>query len=164
LQLIEQLWDLSTRYAHLQLHTVPDRATEALHEVRSIVAACRGKDADALALMIRYKVHQTTAGLLQHTNLPEKATAFGAADSTPAPTASEEKRKTRAAKPGPVQSTGKAKGKAAPKALTAKAVTPKTSKSTVKARKATAPTAEKTRSKSTAKAARRSKAKGGRGA
>src|SRR5690606_30773663 len=71
LQLIEQLWDLSTRYAHLQLHMVPDRATEALYEIRSIIAACRRKDADAVGLMIRYKVHQTTTGLLQHMSLPE---------------------------------------------------------------------------------------------
>jgi DNA-binding GntR family transcriptional regulator len=73
LQLIEHLWDLSTRYAHLQLHTVPDRASEALYEIRSIVAACKRKDADALGLMIRYKVHQTTTGLLQHMSLPEHA-------------------------------------------------------------------------------------------
>src|SRR3954465_5799832 len=29
LQVIEQLWDLSARYAHLQLHAVPDRAMES---------------------------------------------------------------------------------------------------------------------------------------
>jgi DNA-binding GntR family transcriptional regulator len=164
LQLIEQLWDLSTRYAHLQLHTVPDRATDALHEVRSIVAACKGKDADALALMIRYKVHQTTTGLLQHTNLPEKAPAPEAAESS-APPASE-KRKTKAAKPVAAQSTAKAKTKPAAKAAPAKA-----SKSKSKAApKAAAPKVqtsapEKARSKATGKAVtRRSKAKGGRGA
>lgn len=78
LQLIEYLWDLSTRYAHLQLHTVPDRATEALYEVRSMVAACKRRDADALALMVRYKVHQTTTGLLTHMSLPETSALPGA--------------------------------------------------------------------------------------
>lgn len=78
LQLIEYLWDLSTRYAHLQLHTVPDRATEALYEVRSMVAACKRRDADALALMVRYKVHQTTTGLLTHMSLPETSARSGA--------------------------------------------------------------------------------------
>jgi DNA-binding GntR family transcriptional regulator len=71
LQLIDQLWDLSTRYAHLQVHTVPDRASETLYEIRSIVSACERKDVDALGWMIRYKVHQTTAGLLQHRSLPD---------------------------------------------------------------------------------------------
>ncbi len=158
LQLIEQLWDLSTRYAHLQLHTVPDRATEALHEVRSIVAACKSQDADALALMIRYKVHQTTTGLLQHTNLPEKAPA---ADSSAEAPASGKKPKVRAAKAATPLPTTKAKTKVA------KAVTPKTSKASKSPSKAASKApAEKARGKSTAKAAatRRSKAKGGRGA
>lgn len=75
LQLIEQLWDLSTRYAHLQLHAVPDRASEALYEIRSIVSACERKDADALGWMIRYKLHQTTAGLLQHRSVPDTGTS-----------------------------------------------------------------------------------------
>ncbi len=78
LHLIEQLWDLSTRYAHLQLHAVPDRASEALYEIRSILSAGKRRDADALGLMIRYKVHQTTVGLMQHMNLPntDKTTEF----------------------------------------------------------------------------------------
>lgn len=169
LQLIEQLWDLSTRYAHLQLHTVPDRASEALFEVRSIVAACRGKDVDALALMIRYKVHQTTAGLLQHTNLPEKATATAAADSTKAPPASGEKPKARA-RAAATPRSAKAKKSAATKAAPPRASKAKASKAQGKpARKAAAPSAEKTRSKPASKAGsrsggRRSKAKDSRGA
>jgi DNA-binding GntR family transcriptional regulator len=65
LQIIEQLWDLSARYAHLQLHAVPDRAATAIAEVTAIVAACRRRDRDAVGLMVRYKVHQTTVGLLE---------------------------------------------------------------------------------------------------
>jgi DNA-binding GntR family transcriptional regulator len=65
LQVIERLWDLSARYAHLQLRAVPERASEAMFEVKSIVLAARRRDADALAMMIRYKVHQTTVGLLE---------------------------------------------------------------------------------------------------
>jgi DNA-binding GntR family transcriptional regulator len=169
LQLIEQLWDLSTRYAHLQLHTVPGRASEALHEIRSIVAACRGRDADALALMIRYKVHQTTAGLLQHTNLPEKATAAEAVESTPAPPASGKKPKTPAAGVAAAPPTAKgapAKASKARSKSSTKAAVPKASKSPSKpARKTAAPAADKARGKATGKAVvRRSKAKDGRGA
>ena len=71
LHIIEQMWDLSARYAHLQLHEVPHRAADAMAEVRAIVAACRRKDREAVGLMIRYKVHQTTVGLL------ERMSAFG---------------------------------------------------------------------------------------
>jgi hypothetical protein len=44
---------------------VPERAAEAMFEVRRIVSACRRRDADALGLMVRYKVHQTTVELLE---------------------------------------------------------------------------------------------------
>jgi DNA-binding GntR family transcriptional regulator len=69
LQVIERMWDLSARYAHLQLHAVPERAAESMFEVRSILLACRRRDADALGLMVRYKVHQTTAQLLERMQL-----------------------------------------------------------------------------------------------
>lgn len=69
LQIIERLWDLSARYAHLQLKSVPDRAAEAMFEVRRIVQACHRRDADALSLMVRYKVHQTTVELLERMEL-----------------------------------------------------------------------------------------------
>lgn len=69
LHTIERLWDLSARYAHLQLHAVPERASEAMFEVRRMVEACRRRDADALSLMVRYKVHQTTVQLLERAQL-----------------------------------------------------------------------------------------------
>ncbi len=65
MQIIEQLWDLSARYAHLQLYAVPDRAATAIAEVNAIIAACRRHDREAVGLMVRYKVHQTTVGLLE---------------------------------------------------------------------------------------------------
>ncbi len=136
LQLIEQLWDLSTRYAHLQLHAVPDRASEALYEIRSIVSACERKDADALGWMIRYKVHQTTAGLLQHMSLPDTAPELGKKGAvSPA----------RASKPVPKTSTKKK--------------TPKTSKTSKK----TAPKAGAKKASKSATAKKGRKAKGGRG-
>jgi DNA-binding GntR family transcriptional regulator len=69
LQIIERMWDLSARYAHLQLHAVPERAADAMFEVKSIVLSCRRRDAEALGLMVRYKVHQTTVGLLERMQL-----------------------------------------------------------------------------------------------
>jgi len=69
LQVIEQLWDLSARYAHLQLHAVPDRAMESMAEVHAIVTACRRRDRDAVGLMVRYKIHQTTVVLLERAHL-----------------------------------------------------------------------------------------------
>jgi DNA-binding GntR family transcriptional regulator len=79
LQIIERMWDLSARYAHLQLHAVPERSSEAMFEVNSILLACRRRDADALGLMVRYKVHQTTVGLLERMQLdgPDGALALG---------------------------------------------------------------------------------------
>ncbi len=65
LKIIDQMWDLSARYAHLQLQAVPDRASQAISEVRAIVAACRRRDRDEVGLMVRYKVHQTSVGLLE---------------------------------------------------------------------------------------------------
>jgi DNA-binding GntR family transcriptional regulator len=65
LQIIEQLWDQSTRYRTVQLHIIPERARLSLFETRAIIAACRRRDRDALGYMVRYKVHQTTVGLLE---------------------------------------------------------------------------------------------------
>ena len=69
LEVIEKLWDLSARYAHLQLHAVPERPAQAMFEVRRIVEACRRRDGDALALMLRYKLHQTRVELLERLQL-----------------------------------------------------------------------------------------------
>ena len=69
LQIIERLWDLSARYAHLQLQAVPGRGAECMFEVRRMVVACRRRDAEALGLMVRYKVHQTRVELLERTPL-----------------------------------------------------------------------------------------------
>ena len=46
-----------------------------MFEVRRIVMACRRRDADALGLMIRYKVHQTTVELLERMPLLNADTA-----------------------------------------------------------------------------------------
>jgi DNA-binding GntR family transcriptional regulator len=73
LQMIEQMWDLSARYAHLQLHAVPNRAVQSLDEVRAIVAACHRRDSADVALNVRYKLHQTSVGLLERMHLPERA-------------------------------------------------------------------------------------------
>jgi DNA-binding GntR family transcriptional regulator len=70
MQVIEQMWDLSARYAHLQLHAVPERASQSISEVRAIVAACRRRDREEVGLMVRYKLHQTSVGLLERMHLP----------------------------------------------------------------------------------------------
>jgi len=70
MQVIEQMWDLSARYAHLQLHALPDRASQAMSEIRAIVSACRRRDREEVGLMVRYKVHQTSVGLLERMHLP----------------------------------------------------------------------------------------------
>jgi DNA-binding GntR family transcriptional regulator len=75
LKVIEQLWDLSARYAHMQLHAVPDRAMESMSEVHAIVTACRRRDRDAVGLMVRYKIHQTTVVLLERAHLLDEVTA-----------------------------------------------------------------------------------------
>jgi DNA-binding GntR family transcriptional regulator len=69
LQVIERLWDLSARYAHMQLRAVPERPAQAMFEVRRIVEACRRRDGDALALMLRYKLHQTRVEVLERLQL-----------------------------------------------------------------------------------------------
>jgi DNA-binding GntR family transcriptional regulator len=74
LQVIEQMWDLSARYAHLQLHAVPDRAVESMAEVHAIVSACRRRDRGAVGLMVRYKIHQTTVVLLERAHLLDEVT------------------------------------------------------------------------------------------
>jgi DNA-binding GntR family transcriptional regulator len=63
LHFIEQLWKLSSRFRHLQIHASPDRIREALSEIRAIVSACRRRDAEALGFLVRFKVQQTRAGL-----------------------------------------------------------------------------------------------------
>jgi DNA-binding GntR family transcriptional regulator len=73
LQIIEQMWDLSARYAHLQLHALPDRPAQSISEIRAIVAACRRRDREEVALLVRYKVHQTSMGLIERLDLqPQK--------------------------------------------------------------------------------------------
>jgi DNA-binding GntR family transcriptional regulator len=64
LQLITQLWDRSTRYRHLQLHMVPDRARASEFETDAIITACRRRDGEAMGYLVRYKIHQTIVGLL----------------------------------------------------------------------------------------------------
>lgn len=64
-QTIAQLWDQSTRYRRLHLRVLPERAQESMFETHAIVAACRRRDVEALGAMVRYKVHQTTVGLLE---------------------------------------------------------------------------------------------------
>jgi DNA-binding GntR family transcriptional regulator len=70
LQIIEQMWDLSARYAHLQLRADPARASQAITEIRTIIAACRRRDREEVGLMVRYKVHQTSVGLLERIHPP----------------------------------------------------------------------------------------------
>jgi len=65
LQIIEQLWNHGDHYRRSYTQ-VPERARQALEEHRVILAACRRRDPDALGLMIRHHVHQTTVGLLEH--------------------------------------------------------------------------------------------------
>lgn len=65
LQMIKQLWDQSERYRRLQMHLFPERARAALFELHAILSACQRRDRDALGYMVRYKVHQTTTGLLE---------------------------------------------------------------------------------------------------
>jgi DNA-binding GntR family transcriptional regulator len=65
LQVIEQLWNHGDHYRRSYTQ-VPERARQALEEHRVILAACGRRDPDALGLMIRHHVHQTTVGLLEH--------------------------------------------------------------------------------------------------
>lgn len=127
LQLIEQLWDLSTRYAHLQLHAVPDRASEALYEIRSIVSACERKDTDALGWMIRYKVHQTTAGLLQHMSLPDTNSASAESALKPAKKVGKRSSEKKQGTAQAGSAVGRAKSGKVAKAAVASRKTPKAS-------------------------------------
>jgi DNA-binding GntR family transcriptional regulator len=81
LQIIEQLWDRSTRYRLLQLHAIPSRARDALFEIEAIIAACRRRDADAMGYLVRYKLHQTPVGLLDQMQRAQTASNPGAVDS-----------------------------------------------------------------------------------
>jgi DNA-binding GntR family transcriptional regulator len=79
-QIIAQLWDQSTRYRRLQLAAIPERARASMFETRAIVAACRRRDPEALGTMVRYKVHQTTVGLLEKIDLtapPSESSELG---------------------------------------------------------------------------------------
>lgn len=85
LQVIERLWDVSARYAHMQLRAVPERPARAMFEVRRIVEACERRDADALALMVRYKLHQTRVELLECLPLGEATSSPDTANPRPEP-------------------------------------------------------------------------------
>ncbi len=63
IRIIAQLWDQSDRYRRLQMDLLPERFHESQFENRAMLAACRRRDGDSLALMVRYRIHQTTAGL-----------------------------------------------------------------------------------------------------
>lgn len=63
IRIIGQLWDQSDRYRRLQMDLLPERFYESQFENRAMLAACRRRDGDSLALMVRYRIHQTTAGL-----------------------------------------------------------------------------------------------------
>lgn len=63
LRTLTQMWDLSERYRRLQLRSDPARAAAALGEIDAIVDCARRRDGESLALMIRYKLRQTVAGL-----------------------------------------------------------------------------------------------------
>lgn len=69
LQIIGQLWDQSTRYRRLHLHAAPERARTSMFEIHAVVDTARRRDADALGYIVRYKVHQTTVGLLERMQL-----------------------------------------------------------------------------------------------
>ncbi len=80
MQIIDQMWDLSARYAHLQLHAMPERAAQSIAEVRTIVAACKRRDREEVGLMVRYKVHQTCVVLLERMRLPKPDAGKAAED------------------------------------------------------------------------------------
>jgi len=73
MQTIERMWDLSARYSHLLVHAVPDRVSQALMEIRAIIAACRRRDREEAGVMVRYKLHQTSVSLLERMHLPAEA-------------------------------------------------------------------------------------------
>jgi DNA-binding GntR family transcriptional regulator len=100
LQVIERLWDVSARYAHMQLRAVPERPNQAMFEVRRIVEACRCRDGDALALMLRYKLHQTRVELLErlqlHNVVPVRAASSDRSELSPKRRASKGRHAARA--------------------------------------------------------------------
>jgi hypothetical protein len=81
-RIIDQLWDQSTRYRRLQLAAIPGRARESMFETFAIAAACRRRDPEALGTMVRYKVHQTTVGLLEKIDLTVPPAGSGGSDAT----------------------------------------------------------------------------------
>jgi DNA-binding GntR family transcriptional regulator len=83
MQIIDQMWDLSARYAHLQLHAMPERAAQSIAEVRTIVAACKRRDREEVGLMVRYKVHQTCVVLLERMQLPKPDGGKASEDGSP---------------------------------------------------------------------------------
>ncbi len=65
LLLIEQLWDATgERVALLPAARAPS-ANEVVFVVRSLIAACRARDASALGLLVRYECHQAAAAMLE---------------------------------------------------------------------------------------------------
>ena len=62
IEMIEGLWDRSSRYHHLYTH-LPNRAPRALAEHRLIYAACVAGDAEKAGRAVRKNVKQTVQGL-----------------------------------------------------------------------------------------------------
>jgi DNA-binding GntR family transcriptional regulator len=65
LRLIEQSWEASARYAALLPCATALKSRDALFVIRSLVAACKLKDATAMGLLIRYENHQVAAAVLE---------------------------------------------------------------------------------------------------
>ena len=63
IRIIKQLWDQSDRYRRMQMNLQPTRMQESQFENNAMLAACRKRDGTSLALMVRYRIHQTTAGI-----------------------------------------------------------------------------------------------------
>jgi DNA-binding GntR family transcriptional regulator len=79
LRLIEDLWDLSARYTGPSSQPVSDEWSRERYVIRSIVSACKLRDANALGLMIRYKVHRDSIRPLEpahciESGSPERST------------------------------------------------------------------------------------------
>jgi len=64
-RIIRQLWDQSDRYRRMQMDFYPARMQESQFENNAMLAACHKRDGTSLALMVRYRIHQTTAGIRQ---------------------------------------------------------------------------------------------------
>lgn len=58
LRIIEELWDSTERLAAPEPHMLAENAEEDRHTVRSMVAACKLGDGNALGLMVRYRIHR----------------------------------------------------------------------------------------------------------